>query len=214
MVSLLQPLLNRFYYVYPATVLLVSAPPGACLQTLMTAARPSTERLHLRNLFTSGRRYYVQPAREGFHLTSNSKVPWRYRARTRLAAVVSGQLGEAGAGLYRLRLTARMTRLHLLDVLLVPGWMSVLLLAGPLSPTVKAIAIVALFGLSWAWHWYSAVLQATEMIYFVQVALEDLTVTDVKALPPTSDSVIHAPAEFQEEWEKFYEAHKHDNTGD
>ncbi len=204
-------LLHRIFYVHPAVVLLVNAPARICLQTLMMAARPSTERLHLRNLFTSGRRYYIDATSDGFRMTSNSKVPWRYRARTRLAALVTGQLNEAGDGLSRLRLTARMTPLYLLDVLIVPVWMSTLVLFGPLSLPVKIFSVVALFTMSWLWHWYSAVLQATEMIYFVQTALEDLTVTDIKALPATSGNIVYTSAGFQEAWERFYETHKQEH---
>jgi hypothetical protein len=205
-----QAVLNRVWYVQPVVVLLVKASPAACVHILETAARPSTDRLHLRNLFIGGRRYYIQRTNGGFRMNSNSKIPWLQRKRTRLAAVVHGGLCEASDGISRLRLSARMTPLHFLDIFLLPGWMGLLVIAGPLSLPVKILAVAVLLALSWLWHWYTAVLQAAEMIYFVQVALDEITVDAIGALPASTESVIYNPDDFQQAWQKFYDQHRNE----
>ncbi|MBZ0296377.1 MAG: hypothetical protein K8L99_27700 [Anaerolineae bacterium] len=204
---LLEAVLNRIWFVHPRVVLLAQVPPDVCMEALLVAAKPSSKRLHLRNLFLDGRRYHLHVREKGFHMTSNSKIPWLYRRRTRLAAVLSGNITPTNSG-SRLILTARMTPLHLLDIFLIPLWIGVLVIFGPLAPEVKLIALGALLLLSWLSHWYSAVLQAVDMIYFVQTVLEDWLVTEIPTLPASADQVIHAPDDFREAWERFYEAHK------
>jgi hypothetical protein len=199
-------ILNRVWYVHPAVVLTVGAPPVACLQTLATAARPSTERLHLRDLFTEGRRYYLQPSKEGFQLTSNSRVPWR-RGRTGFTAVVSGKVSAAGDST-QILLRARITIPYLLQVFFVPAFISSIIIFAPWSRPVIAGAILTLFALSWLGHRLNAMLQAGEMVFFVQKALEDLAPAEVPALPAHSENTVTLEREFREQWDKFYEEHK------
>jgi hypothetical protein len=195
---------SRVGYVHPRRVLLVRATPAICLQTLSQAARPSTERLHLRNLFTDGRRYHLKPHQDGFLLSSTSRVPWR-RRRGRVASVLLGTCTEIESSITRIDLRARMTLPFFLDVFLLPGWMSLLLIFGPLPALVGAGISVALLALSWTWHWYAAVLQATEMMYFVQVALDDLPAAEIPELA-ANGSIIYT--DFQQEWQKFYDEHR------
>jgi hypothetical protein len=195
---------SHVWYIQPERVLLVKATPDQCMHTLARAARPSTERLHLRNLFSDGRRYYLKPTDTGFQLNSTSRIPWR-RGRGRIASVLLGNCSEIDAGVTRIDLRARMTFTHFADVFLLPGWMGLLLISGPLPLPLGVGLSVVLLALSWIWHWYAAVLQATEMTYFVQVALDDLPAATIPELR-SSDNVIHA--EFQQQWQKFYEQHK------
>jgi hypothetical protein len=195
-------LLNRVWYVCPRQVLLIGAVPATCLQTLAKAAKPSTERLHLRNLFLDGRRYQLQPRPDGFQMSSTTRVPWR-RGRGRVAAVLIAGCSEIAGGVTRIELRAHMTLPFFLDIFLLPGWMSLLLLAGPLPLPVGLGASLTLLILSWVWHWYTAVLQAAEMVYFVQVALDDLPAASISALPDGHPTVI--PSDFQQEWQKFYD---------
>lgn len=203
--ALWQSALARLWYVHPAVSLRLATTPNACLSALISAARPSTQRLHLRNLFAEGRRYYLHAAPAGFQMHSTSKLPWNLRQRTRVAAVVFGVFDKKGE-VTVLRLRARMALPFLLDVLLLPAWMGVLLAFGPLPASISASATAVLLGLSWLWHRYEAALQAAEMVYFVQVALSELEITGVPALA-AGDSVI---ADFQAEWEKFYDARRAD----
>jgi len=197
---------NRVWSVHQERVLLVRATPAVCLHTLAQAARPSTKRLHLRNLFLDGRRYYLTPSEDGFQMRSTTRVPWRRRRRGRVASILEGSCSEMTEGVTRIDLRAHIAPLFLLDVFVLPGWMSLLLIFGPLPAPVGVASSLLVLALSWAWHWYSAVLQATEMFYFVQVALDDLPAAAVHELPNGGDNVIYA--DFQQEWQKFYDEHR------
>src|SRR5215213_7613053 len=85
--------LVRFRQLHPPVVLFVRAAQDVTLHTLVTAAKPSQHRLHLRELFTEGRRYYIEPTKEGFRMTSNSRLLWSSRRdRTAQAATLYGTL--------------------------------------------------------------------------------------------------------------------------
>lgn len=201
-----QYMLNSLWYTHPVVILLIQAAPAVCLRTLADAARPSTQRLHLRNLFTDGRRYFLTPANDGFQMTSTSKIFWQRRRRTRVAAVLFGKLSDAGEGTTRVQLRGRMTPIYLLDVFVLPLWMGVLLVVGPISKLIAVGSILVLLILSWLWHRYNAVLQTSEMVYFVQVALDDLTPAEILMLGTDTQNMVYS--DFQTEWQKFYEQHK------
>ena len=198
-----QWILNRVWYTHPRRVLLVHATPAECLYTLAQAAKPSTKRLHLRNLFMDGRRYYLKPHPTGFLLNSTSRPFWR-RGRGRVASVLLGVCEPLDKYNTRVDLRAHVTPLFLLDVFVLPVWMSLLLIAGPLPRPAGIGASLLILALSWIWHWYTAALQATEMIYFVQVALNDLP----EAYIPELASNGAVSSDFVVEWEKFYEEHR------
>lgn len=200
--------LRQLWQVHPALALTIQAPPAACLQALAQAAKPSTERLHLRNLFAEGRRYYLQPLPGGFQLTSNSKIPWR-RGRTTLAAVLLGEFDDAG-GATRLMLRAHMRLWFFLDVFLIPAFVTSILVFAPWPAWTIAGLAALLFGLSWLWHRLTAALQAAEMVYFVQKALEDLPAGNTPALGAANPEVITPDAEFRAQWQKFYDQHQAD----
>jgi hypothetical protein len=202
-------LFNRLWYVYPPVVLAVAASPAACLRALAEAARPSQQRLHLRNLFAGGRRYYLQPRQNGFYLTSNSKIPWGRRARTSFAALMEGQFSDLAGGT-QIRLRARMRLFFFLDIFLIPAFISSILIFAPWSRALIAGLMLALFGLSWLWHRLTATLQAADMVYFVQKALEDLEAFEMPGLQASAPEVITQHQEFREAWQKFYEQHKED----
>lgn len=205
----LSRLFGRFWYVYPPMVMIVGAPPRECLKTIALAAKPGVARLHLRNLFTDGRRYYLDPRREGFWLTSNSTIPWRRRARTTVAAVMRGEFSDAGDGGTRILLRARMRLVYLLDVFLIPAFISSILIFAPWPKWVIGLLVLALFGLSWTWHRLTATLQAAEMVYFIEKALEDIAPVEVPMLAASAEPmVITQDLDFRQQWEKFYDAHK------
>jgi hypothetical protein len=192
--------------VHPVVHVTVQATPAACLRTLAMAARPSQERLHLRGLFTEGRRYYLKPSRKGFQLTSNSRIPWR-RGRTGFTAVLSGAFSESG-DTTRILLRARITVPYLLRVFFIPAFISSIIIFARWPRPVIAASILLLFGLSWLGHRLNAMLQAGEMVFFVQKALEDLAPADIPVIPATSDNTVTLEREFREQWDKFYEEHK------
>ncbi len=207
--SLLSPLWERIWRVHPPFALTVKASRAECLRAIALATKPDVDRLHLRNLFTDGRRYYLDPRPSGFRLTSNSKIPWRRRARTGIAAVLYGEFSDAGDGATHIVMRSRMRLFYLGEALLIPAFVTSLLIYAPWSRLLIAGLIVTLFGLSWLAHRLTATLQATEMVYFVQKALEDIAPVEIPVLSAGGEpEVITQDKEFREQWQKFYEAHK------
>jgi hypothetical protein len=209
--GLVRWLLDRVWYVHSDVVFTVKATPTVCLQTIAAATKPSLKRLHHRNLFTDGRRYILTPLKDGFHMICTSKVPWSYRRRTRMAALLRGTLTGMGEDSSRVYLRARMSVWYLLDSFVLPAWMSALVVMSPWPRSVEVTLALTLFALSWIGHRYHAILQASEIVYFVQIALEDLEAVPVPLLPASQEDVVRA-GDFEAEWEKFYQAHKDEDN--
>jgi hypothetical protein len=206
--------LKQLWYVYPPVALTVKASRIECLRALALASRPDVQRLHLRNLFTDGRRYYVEQRKTGFRLTSNSKVPWRRRTRTAVAAVIYAEFSDVGDAT-RILMRSRMRLFYLGEALLIPAFITSLLIFTPWPKLLILALILALFGLSWLAHRLTATLQATEMVYFVEKALEDIAPMDIPMLGASAEpDVITQDRDFREQWTKFYEAHKGEAEGD
>jgi hypothetical protein len=208
--GLIQILLQRAWYVQPPVVLVIKATPGRCLQTMVTAAKPSSQRLHLRNLFASGRRYDLQPVEKGFTITTTSKLLWRYRKRTSASAVLRGQFTTIDDDITRIYMDIHIKLFYLLDVFLIPTFTASILIFVPWHPALLGAAILALYLLSWFGHRYNAALEANEMVFFVQKSLEDFVPTEILSLAAEASDVVTATREFRRAWEKFYEAHKND----
>jgi hypothetical protein len=203
--------LRSLWGLHPPVVLLVRASPAVCLQTLGVGARPSTERLQLRNLFADGRRYYIQPLANGFRLTSDTRRPYgSRRRRTPVAAALFGAFSEAeGGAVTIIRLRARMNALYLLNALLIPAFITSLIVFMPWSRSVIILLTVGMFGMSLIAHRLNAALQANAMVYFVQKVLEELPTAEPSQLGATNPEVVAPPsaaqAGFREQWQKFYE---------
>jgi hypothetical protein len=198
---------QALWQLHPPVALVVRASQTACLQTLMIAAKPSAERLHLRNLFADGRRYYVQPKAEGFRLTSDNRVFWsRRRSRTRVAAVVMGEFSSLDDEITFIRLHSRIRAMYLFSGLLLPIFFTSIVIYMPWPRLIVSAVIVLLFALSLLEHRLNAALQVNEMIYFVQKALEDLPTVEAAALPASGPDVVAPPtmADFREQWYRFY----------
>lgn len=191
--------------------LVVRADPALCVQTLIEAARPSTQRLHLRNVFMEGRRYYIQPRPAGFRLTSDTRVFWgSRRRRTGVAAAVFGAVSplEGDDTITAIRLTARVHAPYIVSSLLIPAFIGSIMIYMPWDAAVRVALIVALFLLSWFGHWVNAALQVSEMIYFVRRALEHFPPVEVGVLASSVPHVVNKPREdFRAEWQKFYDEH-------
>ncbi len=206
--SFLSPLWERIWRVHPPFALTVKASRAECLRAIVLAAKPDVDRLHLRNLFTDGRRYFLDPRKTGFRLTSNSKISWR-RARTGIAAVMYAEFSDAGDGATHIVMRSRMRLFYLGEAFLIPAFITSLLIYAPWSRLLIAGLIVTLFTLSWLAHRLTATLQATEMVYFVQKALEDIAPVEIPVLSAGGEpQIITQDKEFREQWQKFYEAHK------
>lgn len=209
--TLSQRLLDALWYVHPEEIVSVRAAPVECLAALVLAAKPSQQRLHLRGLFTEGRRYHLQPAADGFKLTSSRRMP-RRRGRTAAAALVTGAFTAAGEGATRLTLRARMHWPYFLDIFLIPSLIVSIMVFMPWPTWLITLLALMLYGLSWAWHRLTAAMQAAEMLYFVRKALEDLSPFQTPALNAAAPDVV--AVDFREEWERFFYQRKNNDGVD
>lgn len=200
--------ISRLLQVHPPVYLTVAAAPDECARLLATATRPGLDRLHLRNLFTEGRRYFLKLEGAQFHIKTNQKILWSRRGRTRHAAVVAGSLEAVGEKQTRIELRGRMLILYFLDVFLIPVFMTSLLVYTPWRPLLILALIVMLFSLSWVWHRMNARMQTLEMIFFVQKALEEVSSVELPGLGAQSPDVMLNGTAFQKEWTRFMARHQ------
>jgi ABC-type bacteriocin/lantibiotic exporter with double-glycine peptidase domain len=192
--------------------LAVRASPNECIQTLIAAARPSTQRLQDRNLFAEGRRYNLQASANGFEMLSTSKISWSQRRRTRPSALLSASYTRIDQHITRLTLNTRMKLSRLAESLLIPSFMTSILvyIAWPLP--IITLCIGVLYAVSILLTFYTAKIEANDMIYFIEKVLkeefEPADVLELVAAAPYVQSDATSPQEFAEAWEKFYREHQ------
>ncbi|MFN8530837.1 MAG: hypothetical protein U0670_19710 [Anaerolineae bacterium] len=200
---------SPLWQLHPPVGFVVGASRSVCLQTLITAARPSQNRLHLRDVFVDGRRYAVQPRDNGFRITTSiGSRRGGQRRRTRVAGIVIGSfLGDDTITLVRLRYQA--APLHWLASLLIPAFIASIVIYADWHIAARAAVVAALFLLSWLGSRLDAAVQVAEIVFFVQKALEDLPPVNVPELAATVPGVVmRGRKDFAHEWEKFYETHR------
>lgn len=193
--------------------LLAEGDPAQILDALRSAAKPSQERLELRDVFVQGRRYLIEPRNKGFSMFTTSKAYWRYtegliriRRRTRASARLIAKLTPIAERYTRIELTSHIRLGYLLDVLWIPLFFTSIIVFLPWHPAVIGGFIGALFALSYAYHYFNTAAQASEMLFFIHKALQERLVNQLPTLgaqtepPPIS-------ADFQTEWERFYKRH-------
>lgn len=208
--SLTKPFLSRIWYVGVPVVLFVRANQSMCLHTLKAASKPKVNQLHLRKLYADGRRYFIQPVQGGFRLTTTSKVLWHYRKRTSSATVVTARFSAFGEGVTRIDLRGRINPLALLTnvSILLPLFMTSILIYVPWHPLFIVLTLAVLYVLAWASHRSNVHLEVHEMIWFVQTALEELIPTDIMPLGDKTADIVYEGEEFEAAWERFYEEHR------
>lgn len=203
-------LLDRLLRVNAPAYLTVGASLDDCLKTLALATRPSLDRLHLRNLFSDGRRYFLRLEGHQFQIKTNQKILWSRRGRTRHAAVVIGACSAVGEAQTRIELHSRMRLLYFLDIFFIPAFMLSVMIYAPWRPWLIVTLSLGLLGLSWVWHRSNARLQALEMIFFVQKSLEEIGAIELPGLGAQSPDVILDGRSFQQEWTRFMARHHDD----
>lgn len=199
--------LRRCWYIDSPVVLMLQATPAQVIEQLTAASKPRVSRLDLRNLYVNGRRYFVQPRAGGFRLMTTSKIPWRARQRTSSATVMNGKFVPYGNGGTRIQMHVRVSPAYTLTALLLPLFMTSILIYVPWPPPVIALTLAGLFGLAWAGQRLSAALEANDMIWFVQKALEDLVPADINHLGAESP-VYYDESAFAQAWDRFYREHQ------
>jgi hypothetical protein len=208
-----QRIYSRVWSLHPPVLLIVHASRGKTLEILALAAKPSQQRLHLRDLFLQGRRYYISPHRDGLRVQCNSRYLWGGRRRTPFTAELIGALSPVTDDITSVRLRVRTVWFHVLRGLFIPAWMSAIVVSIHVYPIeFRVMLVTALFILSILGHRFSAALQASHLIFFVQKALEDLPPVEVPQLAAAGSTVINQPRReaFRSEWEKFYAEHKNE----
>lgn len=203
-------LLDRLLRVNAPAYLTVGASLDDCLKTLALATRPSLDRLHLRNLFSDGRRYFLRLEGRQFQIKTNQKILWSRRGRTRHAAVLIGTCSAVGEAQTRIELHSRMRLLYFLDIFFIPAFMLSVMIYAPWRPWLIVTLSLSLLGLSWVWHRSNARLQALEMIFFVQKSLEEIGAVELPGLGAQSPDVILDGRSFQQEWTRFMARHHDD----
>lgn len=207
--SVWQWLLRRVWYLHAPTQLMLNATPAQALAALQTAAKPSVERLHLRNVFADGRRYFLQfEPPNGFTLRTTSKVSWHPRRRTASVSVMHGRFVVLGDTLTRLELSSHIVFFYLLDVFLLPTFLLTLIITMPWGAPVIVALTLALYGLSWAWHHSSAMLEAQEMLFFVDKALAEFIPPPPEPLGEGAQVVVDVLPDFARAWQKVHEQDK------
>lgn len=187
----------------------VRARPEICLRTLATAAKPSSKRLHLRDVFTQGRRYTIRETKSGFRLTTNNAVQWSRRRRTRSCAVVKGSFSSMGEDITRVHLESYNTLENTVTAFILPILIGPMMIVMPLWPLAIGIFGVSVLVIaSWVANRYNASLEATEILYFVQKALDDLESAQILPLSSSVINISSAQADFASEWVRFVERHE------
>jgi hypothetical protein len=197
-------LLERVWYVHAPIYFSLNLNPNAILPLLKTAAKPSIERLHLRNVFASGRRYYVHPEKSGFSMTSTAKVVWRYSQRTTATTILTANINTLPDGT-RLEVQSHIRLPYLMSAFLIPTFVSSIIVYMPWNNLVTMLFVGLLYAFSWIGHRYQAALEGYEMVYFLEKALEDFISTPSAELQSQGAYVVGDSAkQFHEAWKNFY----------
>ena len=194
--------------------LLVMGSLGECLDSLITATKPSQARLHHNELFTEGRRYHITKTTDGFTMQTTSKSNWRYteglfhiRQKTKLGAVLLVQCSaEQEGGYIRLHIHSRMRWDYLLDVLVIPLFMASLIFMMGWGRWVSGFLAGSILVLNYGVHRFNAAYQANEMIYFIEKVLEATLLKHLPALPSSHTDMVYQS--FSSAWEQFYQEHQ------
>lgn len=206
-----QKMLARVWYLHPQTTLIVALAPALAINVLATAAKPSTDRLQLRNVFAQGRRYFIQSdGTTRFRLMTTSKVAWHYQRRTQPVSVMSGLLTPLDSTTSRIELHSHVKAGYLVQFLFVPVFITSLIVYMPwgIVPIIGLSTI--LFVLSWLSHRYNAILEAQEMIFFVEKAFEEFMARPAPLSQGHANTLYQA--DFTAQWERFYQQERAKET--
>lgn len=201
--------LRRIWAILEPLTLNVDAAPAACIEMLQTATRPSTDRLHLREAFVEGRRYFIRPTRDGFQMATTSKTLLNRRRRTEALCILNARAVDTGDGRTSLAFSAHMRPVAFIYTLWVPAAMVWLLWPVPWPRPLIVLLLGLLFAFGWTSLRYGAALEATEMVYFIQKTFEDVPKFSLGQLPTPTDTIVGG-SEFDAMWDQFVRARQGD----
>ena len=191
----------RLWLIETPSAIHVDAPPDVCLSLLSKASRPSIDRLHLRDTFTEGRRYFIEVTSDGFRMTTNSKRLIN-RSRTEALTVLRARVSSAGEHRTSIVFRGHLQPFRFVSSLWVPFGMIWLLWPVP-WPRLFVVGLLAvIFGFAWAGLRFGAALEIAEMIYFIRKAFENVPKFVPISLPSSSDTNVSG-GEFDVLWDQF-----------
>jgi hypothetical protein len=182
----------------------IDAPPDVCMSLLNKAAHPSIERLHLRDAFAEGRRYFIEATFDGFRMMTTSKALIS-RRRTESLAILRAQVISAGEHGTSIVLRASLRPTGLLSAFWIPAGMVWLLWPVPWPRLFIVGLLTVIFAFAWAGLRYGAALEFTEMIYFIQKTFENVPKFAPVALPASSGTG-DGNEDFDVLWDQFVRA--------
>ena len=210
--QMLTPLVQRllegirgFVQIYPKEIILVQATPNQCVEMLKLSAKPSTKRLHQRDLFREGRRYFVHAREDGFKMTTTRKVYWHHRRRTSSATLIIGKFTRFDENTTQLELTTRMNILYLLTMFFFPIVITMILISTLWSRQVVYTMLAMFYLVTWLGRKYHTALEAHDMLHYVRTVLGDVIPKSTPELPDSGPDVVYGQHEFLEIWERFYQ---------
>lgn len=200
--------IRHLWSIQPPSAIHVDVPPEVCLSLLSKASRPSIDRLHLRETFAEGRRYFIEPTSDGFLITTNSKGfinRRRTESLTELRAQVTG-FGEHGTSII---FRGHLRPIRFVSSLWIPVGMICLLWPVPWPRMFVVGLLSVIFGFAWAGLRYGAALEIAEMTYFIHKAFENVPKFVPIALPTPSDINVSG-GDFDVLWDQFVRARQNE----
>ena len=202
--------LHHLWSIEAPSAIHVDVPPEVCLSLLAKASRPSIDRLHLRDTFTEGRRYFIEATSDGFRMTTNSKALINRRRRTESVTVLQARVNSAGEHRTSIVFRAHLQPFRFASSLWVPVGMIWLLWPVP-WPRIFVVGLLAvIFSFAWAGLRFAAALEIAEMIYFIHKAFENVPKFVPIGLPIATDTNVSG-GEFDVLWDQFVRARQNEN---
>jgi hypothetical protein len=186
----------------------VDAPPDTCMALLAKAAQPSIDRLHLRDAFAEGRRYFIEATADGFRMMTTSKALFT-RRRTESLTVLRAQVTGVGEFSTAIALRVSLRPASLFSSLWIPVGMIWLLWPVPWPRMLIVGLLTAILGFAWAGLRYGAALEIAEMVYLIHKAFENVPKFEPAALPAPSDTIVNG-RDFDAMWDQFLRARQNE----
>ncbi|MGB7341954.1 MAG: hypothetical protein WBC91_23860 [Phototrophicaceae bacterium] len=196
-------LMNHGWYVHETAHIQARLTPAQVYKILETAAKPSVNRLGLRKLFKSGRRYFIRARNDGsFQMMTTSRVWWHPKRRTQPTAILSAAFDQIDEQNHRLHLRSRIKLRYLLEQFFIPTFMTSIIIYLGWSPIFLMSAIVGLYGLSWTSHRLTAMIESHEITFFIETVLDDFAPEAPQQLA-TGDADVTISDDFVHEWDRY-----------